>query len=79
MTLAPESANHVTSRRGAADSRPLGMKCNLLLAQAFLGQFHFRSTQAVNSTTDEAARAGADGDFYIRDLQENIAAGNVPS
>ena len=23
--------------------------------------------------------AGADGDFYIRDLQENIAAGNFPS
>ena len=31
--------------------------------------------------TGEAAEAsaGADGDFYIRDLQENIAAGNFPS
>jgi catalase len=49
--------------------------------ERFWVKYHFRSNQGVNSMTGDAAEAlaGADGDFYIRDLQENIAAGNFPS
>lgn len=44
-------------------------------------KYHFKSNQGVNSITGEQAEAlaGSDADFYIRDLYENIEAGNFPS
>ena len=48
--------------------------------ERFWVESHFQSNQGVKTITgDEAEELAADADFYIRDLQENIAAGNFPS
>jgi catalase len=90
-TLSPESAHQVTwlmGDRGLPASwremQGYGSHTYQWInaeGERFWVKYHFKSNQGVKSMTgDEAeALAGADGDFYIRDLQENIAAGNFPS
>ncbi|PVZ61273.1 catalase [Arthrobacter sp. H-02-3] len=90
-TLSPESAHQVTwlmGDRGLPASwremQGYGSHTYQWInaeGERFWVKYHFKSNQGVKSITgDEAeALAGADGDFYIRDLQENIAAGNFPS
>ena len=90
-TLSPESAHQVTwlmGDRGLPASwremQGYGSHTYQWInaeGERFWVKYHFKSNQGVHSMTgDEAeALAGADGDFYIRDLQENIAAGNFPS
>ncbi|XAS63480.1 catalase [Micrococcaceae bacterium Sec5.8] len=90
-TLSPESAHQVTWLMGdrglpASWREMQGYGSHTYqwinaAGERFWVKYHFKSNQGVNSMTgDEAeALAGADGDFYIRDLQENIAAGNFPS
>ena len=90
-TLSPESAHQVTwlmGDRGLPASwremQGYGSHTYQWInaeGERFWVKYHFKSNQGVKSVTgDEAeALAGADGDFYIRDLQENIAAGNFPS
>ncbi|MET3812622.1 catalase [Arthrobacter sp. UYEF3] len=90
-TLSPESAHQVTWLMGdrglpASWREMQGYGSHTYqwinaAGERFWVKYHFKSNQGVKSMTgDEAeALAGADGDFYIRDLQENIAAGNFPS
>ncbi|MET1066149.1 MAG: catalase, partial [Arthrobacter sp.] len=90
-TLSPESAHQVTwlmGDRGLPASwremQGYGSHTYQWInaeGERFWVKYHFKSNQGVNSITgDEAeALAGSDADFYIRDLQENIAAGNFPS
>ncbi|WP_144671307.1 catalase [Arthrobacter sp. U41] len=90
-TLSPESAHQVTwlmGDRGLPASwremQGYGSHTYQWInaeGERFWVKYHFKSNQGVKSMTgDEAeAMAGADADFYIRDLQENIAAGNFPS
>ena len=90
-TLSPESAHQVTwlmGDRGLPASwremQGYGSHTYQWInaeGERFWVKYHFKSNQGVKSMPgDEAeALAGADGDFYIRDLQENIAAGNFPS
>ena len=90
-TLSPESAHQVTwlmGDRGLPASwremQGYGSHTYQWInaeGERFWVKYHFKSNQGVKSMTgDEAeALAGADADFYIRDLQENIAAGNFPS
>ncbi len=90
-TLSPESAHQVTwlmGDRGLPASwremQGYGSHTYQWInaeGERFWVKYHFKSNQGVKSMSgDEAeALAGADGDFYIRDLQENIAAGNFPS
>ncbi len=90
-TLSPESAHQVTwlmGDRGLPASwremQGYGSHTYQWInaeGERFWVKYHFKSNQGVKSMTgDEAeALAGADADFYLRDLQENIAAGNFPS
>ena len=90
-TLSPESAHQVTwlmGDRGLPASwremQGYGSHTYQWInaeGERFWVKYHFKSNQGVKSMTgDEAeALAGSDADFYIRDLQENIAAGNFPS
>ncbi len=90
-TLSPESAHQVTwvmSDRGLPASwremQGYGSHTYQWINDAgerFWVKYHFRSNQGVNAMTgDEAERlAGSDSDYYIRDLYENIDAGNFPS
>ncbi len=90
-TLSPESAHQVTWLMGdrglpASFREMQGYGSHTYqwinaAGERFWVKYHFKSNQGVKSlTSDEAeALAGSDGDFYIRDLQENIAAGNFPS
>ncbi|MGY2745319.1 catalase [Pseudarthrobacter sp. O4] len=90
-TLSPESAHQVTWLMGdrglpASWREMQGYGSHTYqwinaAGERFWVKYHFKSNQGVKSMTgDEAeALAGADGDFYIRDLQENIADGNFPS
>jgi catalase len=90
-TLSPESAHQVTwlmGDRGLPASwremQGYGSHTYQWInaeGERFWVKYHFKSNQGVKSMTGDEAEvlAGADGDFYIRDLQENIAAGNFPS
>lgn len=90
-TLSPESAHQVTwlmGDRGLPASwremQGYGSHTYQWInaeGERFWVKYHFKSNQGVKSMTGDQAEAlaGADGDFYIRDLQENIAAGNFPS
>ncbi|MDR7157371.1 catalase [Arthrobacter sp. BE255] len=90
-TLSPESAHQVTWLMGdrglpASWREMQGYGSHTYqwinaAGERFWVKYHFKSNQGVNTITgDEAAElAGSDADFYIRDLSENIAAGNFPS
>ncbi|MFI5086194.1 MAG: catalase [Actinomycetales bacterium] len=90
-TLSPESAHQVTwvmSDRGLPASwremQGYGSHTYQWINAAgerFWVKYHFRSHQGVNAmSNDDAERlAGSDSDYYIRDLYENIEAGNFPS
>ncbi|HEV7167689.1 MAG TPA: catalase, partial [Micrococcaceae bacterium] len=90
-TLSPESAHQVTwvmSDRGLPASwremQGYGSHTYQWINAAgerFWVKYHFRSNQGVNAmSNDDAERlAGSDSDYYIRDLYENIDAGNFPS
>jgi catalase len=90
-TLSPESAHQVTWLMGDRglpatwrEMQGYGSHTYQWInaeGERFWVKYHFKSNQGVRSMPgDEAeALAGADADFYIRDLQENIAAGNFPS
>jgi catalase len=90
-TLSPESAHQVTwlmGDRGLPASwremQGYGSHTYQWInaeGERFWVKYHFKSNQGVKSITGDEAEslAGSDADFYIRDLQENIAAGNFPS
>ncbi|MFJ4029793.1 catalase [Paenarthrobacter sp. NPDC089989] len=90
-TLQPESAHQVTwlmGDRGLPASwremQGYGSHTYQWInaeGERFWVKYHFKSNQGVNSITGEQAEAlaGSDADFYIRDLHENIEAGNFPS
>ncbi len=90
-TLSPESAHQVTwlmGDRGLPASwremQGYGSHTYQWInaeGERFWVKYHFKSNQGVKSMSgdDAEALAGSDADFYIRDLQENIAAGNFPS
>ncbi|MGP0221736.1 catalase [Paenarthrobacter sp. NCHU4564] len=90
-TLSPESAHQVTWLMGdrglPANWREMqGYGSHTYqwinaAGERFWVKYHFKSNQGVNSITSEEAEAlaGSDADFYIRDLHENIEAGNFPS
>ncbi|WP_426003750.1 catalase [Paenarthrobacter sp. NyZ202] len=90
-TLSPESAHQVTWLMGdrglPANWREMqGYGSHTYqwinaAGERFWVKYHFKSNQGVNSITSEEAEAlaGSDADFYIRDLHENIKAGNFPS
>ena len=90
-TLSPESAHQVTWLMGdrglpASWREMQGYGSHTYqwinaAGERFWVKYHFKSNQGVKSITGEQAEAlaGSDADFYIRDLQENIAAGNFPS
>ena len=90
-TLSPESAHQVTWLMGDRglpatwrEMQGYGSHTYQWINAAgerFWVKYHFKSNQGVKSLTGDEAEelAGADADFYIRDLQENIDAGNFPS
>jgi catalase len=90
-TLSPESAHQVTWLMGdrglpASWREMQGYGSHTYqwinaAGERFWVKYHFKSNQGVNSMTGEQAEAlaGSDADFYIRDLSENIEAGNFPS
>ncbi|MDD7836159.1 MULTISPECIES: catalase [Paenarthrobacter] len=90
-TLSPESAHQVTWLMGdrglpASWREMQGYGSHTYqwinaAGERFWVKYHFKSNQGVNSITGEQAEAlaGSDADFYIRDLSENIEAGNFPS
>jgi len=90
-TLSPESAHQVTwlmGDRGLPASwremQGYGSHTYQWInaeGERFWVKYHFKSNQGVNSMSSEQAEqlAGSDADFYIRDLSENIEAGNFPS
>lgn len=90
-TLSPESAHQVTWLMGdrglpASWREMQGYGSHTYqwinaAGERFWVKYHFKSNQGVNSITGEQAEAlaGSDADFYIRDLYENIEAGNFPS
>jgi len=90
-TLSPESAHQVTWLMGdrglpASWREMQGYGSHTYqwinaAGERFWVKYHFKSNQGVKSLTGDEAEvlAGADADFYIRDLQENIDAGNFPS
>ncbi|WP_347108167.1 catalase [Paenarthrobacter sp. S56] len=90
-TLSPESAHQVTwlmGDRGLPASwremQGYGSHTYQWInaeGERFWVKYHFKSNQGVNSITGEQAEAlaGSDADYYIRDLHENIEAGNFPS
>lgn len=90
-TLSPESAHQVTwlmGDRGLPASwremQGYGSHTYQWInaeGERFWVKYHFKSNQGVKTISgDQAAElAGSDADFYIRDLQDNIAEGNFPS
>ncbi|MFF2844308.1 catalase [Paenarthrobacter sp. NPDC057981] len=90
-TLSPESAHQVTWLMGdrglpASWREMQGYGSHTYqwinaAGERFWVKYHFKSNQGVNSITGDQAEelAGSDADFYIRDLSENIEAGNFPS
>ena len=90
-TLSPESAHQVTwlmGDRGLPASwremQGYGSHTYQWInaeGERFWVKYHFKSNQGVKNITGEEAEAlaGSDADFYIRDLSENIEAGNLPS
>ncbi|MBT1001197.1 catalase [Paenarthrobacter sp. DKR-5] len=90
-TLSPESAHQVTWLMGdrglpASWREMQGYGSHTYqwinaAGERFWVKYHFKSHQGVNAmTADEAEQlAGSDADYYIRDLYENIEAGNFPS
>ncbi|WP_156642546.1 catalase, partial [Arthrobacter sp. B6] len=90
-TLSPESAHQVTWLMGdrglpASWREMQGYGSHTYqwinaAGERFWVKYHFKSNQGVNTITGDRAEelAGSDADFYIRDLAENIEAGNFPS
>jgi len=90
-TLSPESAHQVTwlmGDRGLPASwremQGYGSHTYQWInaeGERFWVKYHFKSKQGVKAMSGDDAEslAGSDADFYIRDLSENIAAGNFPS
>ena len=90
-TLSPESAHQVTylmGDRGLPRSwREMhGFSSHTYLwtnaeGARFWVKYHFRSNQGEHNISGEQAEqlAGADADYYRRDLYESIAEGNFPS
>jgi catalase len=90
-TLSPESAHQVTWLMGdrglpASWREMQGYGSHTYqwinaAGERFWVKYHFKSNQGVKTITGDQAEqlAGSDADFYIRDLSENIEAGNFPS
>ncbi|BAS10417.1 vegetative catalase [Arthrobacter sp. Hiyo4] len=90
-TLSPESAHQVTwlmGDRGLPASwremQGYGSHTYQWInaeGERFWVKYHFKSNQGVKTMSGDQAEelAGSDADFYIRDLQDNIAEGNFPS